>query len=149
MVPQATFISIEFQTKEAELDADFAELMEIAEKYTRMSVRTNADTPEDAKRAREFGAKGIGLTRTEHMFFEGARIKAMREMILSSTTAGRKKPSKNCCLTREPTSKEFWKLWQVMVLPFVCSIHLCMNLFLISRKCKKRLPKKWESVSMQ
>ncbi|HRG02795.1 MAG: pyruvate, phosphate dikinase [Bacteroidia bacterium] len=79
------------QTKEAELDADFAELMEIAEKYTRMSVRTNADTPEDAKRAREFGAKGIGLTRTEHMFFEGARIKAMREMILSSTTAGRKK----------------------------------------------------------
>lgn len=78
------------QTKEAELDADFAELMEIAEKYTRMSVRTNADTPEDAKRAREFGAKGIGLTRTEHMFFEGARIKAMREMILSSTTAGRK-----------------------------------------------------------
>ena len=79
------------QTKEAELDADFAELMEIAEKYTRMSVRTNADTPEDARRAREFGAKGIGLTRTEHMFFEGARIKAMREMILSSTTAGRKK----------------------------------------------------------
>ena len=78
-------------TKEAELDADFAELMEIAEKYTRMSVRTNADTPEDAKRAREFGAKGIGLTRTEHMFFEGARIKAMREMILSSTTAGRKR----------------------------------------------------------
>jgi pyruvate,orthophosphate dikinase len=79
------------QTKEAELDADFAELMEIAEKYTRMSVRTNADTPEDAKRAREFGAKGIGLTRTEHMFFEGARIKAMREMILASTTAGRKR----------------------------------------------------------
>ncbi len=78
-------------TKEAELDADFAELMEIAEKYTRMSVRTNADTPDDAKRAREFGAKGIGLTRTEHMFFEGARIKAMREMILSSTTAGRKR----------------------------------------------------------
>jgi len=79
------------RTKEAELDADFAELMEIAEKYTRMSVRTNADTPEDAKRAREFGAKGIGLTRTEHMFFEGARIKAMREMILSSTTEGRKR----------------------------------------------------------
>ncbi len=79
------------QTKEAELDADFAELMEIAEKYTRMSVRTNADTPEDAKRAREFGAKGIGLCRTEHMFFEGARIKAMREMILSSTVEGREK----------------------------------------------------------
>ncbi len=79
------------QTKEAELDADFAELMEIAEKYTRMSVRTNADTPDDAQRARSFGAKGIGLCRTEHMFFEGARIKAMREMILSSNTAGRTK----------------------------------------------------------
>ena len=79
------------QTKEAELDADFAELMEISEKYTRMSVRTNADTPEDAQRARGFGAKGIGLCRTEHMFFEGARIKAMREMILSSTVEGRKR----------------------------------------------------------
>lgn len=78
-------------TQEAELDADFAELMEISEKYTRMSVRTNADSPEDARRARAFGAKGIGLCRTEHMFFEGERIKAMREMILSSTVEGRKK----------------------------------------------------------
>lgn len=81
----------EVATQEAELDADFAELMEISEKYTRMSVRTNADTPEDARRARAFGAKGIGLCRTEHMFFEGERIKAMREMILSSTVEGRKK----------------------------------------------------------
>ena len=78
-------------TKEAELDADFAEIMDIAEKHTRMSVRTNADTPEDARRARGFGAKGIGLCRTEHMFFEGARIKAMREMILASSLIGRKK----------------------------------------------------------
>jgi pyruvate,orthophosphate dikinase len=81
----------EVATMEAELDADFAELMEISEKYTRMSVRTNADTPEDARRARAFGAKGIGLCRTEHMFFEGERIKAMREMILSSTVEGRKR----------------------------------------------------------
>lgn len=78
-------------TKEAELDADFAELMAISDKYTRMSVRTNADSPEDARRARGFGAQGIGLCRTEHMFFEGERIKAMREMILSSTVEGRKK----------------------------------------------------------
>ena len=77
-------------TMAAELDADFAELMTIADKYTRMSVRTNADSPEDARRARAFGAKGIGLCRTEHMFFEGERIKAMREMILSSTVDGRK-----------------------------------------------------------
>jgi pyruvate,orthophosphate dikinase len=65
--------------------------MEIAEKYTRMSVRTNADTPKDAQIARNFGAKGIGLTRTEHMFFEGDRIKAMREMILADDVAGREK----------------------------------------------------------
>ncbi|MFW5707751.1 MAG: putative PEP-binding protein, partial [Bacteroidota bacterium] len=59
--------------------------------HTRMSVRTNADTPKDSKVAREFGAKGIGLCRTEHMFFEGARIKAMREMILANDETGRRK----------------------------------------------------------
>ena len=78
-------------TKEAELDEDFAAIMELAGKYTRMSVRTNADTPHDAEVARKFGAQGIGLTRTEHMFFEGDRIKAMREMILASTTEDREK----------------------------------------------------------
>ena len=78
------------KTQEATISDDFAKVMELADKYTRMSVRTNADTPNDAKIARQFGAKGIGLCRTEHMFFEGARIKAMREMILSSTVAGRK-----------------------------------------------------------
>ncbi|HHN48759.1 MAG TPA: pyruvate, phosphate dikinase [Bacteroidales bacterium] len=78
-------------TKDPELSGDFGELMELAEKYTRMSVRTNADTPRESKIAREFGAKGIGLCRTEHMFFEGDRIKAMREMILASDEAGRRK----------------------------------------------------------
>ena len=63
---------------------------ELAEKHTRMYVRTNADSPADAKTAREFGAKGIGLCRTEHMFFEGERIKAMREMILAENEADRK-----------------------------------------------------------
>lgn len=77
-------------TKEPELSGDFADLMAIADKYTRMTVRTNADTPRDAQTARKFGAQGIGLCRTEHMFFEGERIKAMREMILSDTTEGRK-----------------------------------------------------------
>lgn len=77
-------------TTEAEVDADFAELMALADKYTRMSVRTNADTPHDAEVARKFGAKGIGLTRTEHMFFDGEKIKAMREMILAETVEGRK-----------------------------------------------------------
>ncbi|MGB4576734.1 MAG: putative PEP-binding protein, partial [Paludibacter sp.] len=74
----------------AELDADFAELMTLADKHTKMSVRTNADTPHDAKVARKFGATGIGLCRTEHMFFEGEKIKAMREMILAKDEAGRR-----------------------------------------------------------
>ncbi len=78
-------------TKEAELDNDFAEIMKLSDKYTRMAVRTNADTPHDALVARKFGARGIGLCRTEHMFFEGEKIKAMREMILSEDAYGRRK----------------------------------------------------------
>ena len=81
----------EIATKEAELSGDFKELMDLCDKYTKMEVRTNADTPHDAQVARNFGAKGIGLTRTEHMFFEGEKIKAMREMILSDTVEGREK----------------------------------------------------------
>ena len=77
-------------TSEAELDADFAEIMMLSDKYTRMNVRTNADTPADALVARKFGATGIGLCRTEHMFFEGEKIKAMREMILSENAEGRR-----------------------------------------------------------
>ncbi|MEA1887419.1 MAG: pyruvate, phosphate dikinase [Bacteroidota bacterium] len=78
-------------TIEPQMGGDFGEIMELAEKYARMDVRTNADTPKDAKTARKFGAKGIGLTRTEHMFFEGDRIKAMREMILSEKEEDRRK----------------------------------------------------------
>jgi len=72
------------------LDGDFGKIMEMAERNTRMYVRTNADTPADAKAAREFGAKGIGLCRTEHMFFEGDRIWAIRQMILAENVEGRK-----------------------------------------------------------
>ncbi|MDP4226067.1 MAG: pyruvate, phosphate dikinase, partial [Bacteroidota bacterium] len=74
-----------------EMSGDFSEIMKLADKYTRMHVRTNADTPRDAKIARNFGAKGIGLCRTEHMFFDGDRIKAMREMILADDETGRRK----------------------------------------------------------
>ena len=77
-------------TIEPELSGEFAEIMELSDKYSKMKVRTNADTPKDAKVARGFGAQGIGLTRTEHMFFEVDRIKAMREMILAETVKGRK-----------------------------------------------------------
>ncbi len=78
-------------TQEAELSGDFGKLMDICDKHTRMHVRTNADTPKDARVARNFGAQGIGLCRTEHMFFEGDRIKAMREMILADSLEGRVK----------------------------------------------------------
>ena len=77
------------ETKSPELSGDFAELMSLCDKYARLGVRTNADTPHDAEVARSFGAIGIGLCRTEHMFFEGEKIKAMREMILAETTKER------------------------------------------------------------
>ena len=78
-------------TKEAELTGDFGALMDLADRHKRLAVRANADTPEDAKAARVFGAKGIGLCRTEHMFFQGDRIRAVREMILAEDETGRRK----------------------------------------------------------
>ncbi|MEA3462749.1 MAG: pyruvate, phosphate dikinase [Bacteroidota bacterium] len=78
-------------TIDPELSGDFGAILDLAEKHTKMDVRTNADSPHDAQVARDFGAKGIGLTRTEHMFFEGERIKAMREMILATTEEDRRK----------------------------------------------------------
>jgi pyruvate,orthophosphate dikinase len=77
-------------TSEPALTGDFAEFMGWADKYRKLGVRTNADTPHDAKVAREFGAEGIGLCRTEHMFFEGDRIDAVREMIVADTLDERK-----------------------------------------------------------
>ncbi len=77
-------------TVDAELSGDFAAIMNLADKYTNVFVRTNADTPRDASVARKFGARGIGLCRTEHMFFEGDRIKAMREMIIAKDETGRR-----------------------------------------------------------
>ncbi len=76
---------------EPELSGDFATLMEWADKVRKLKVRTNADTPHDSSVAVKFGAEGIGLCRTEHMFFEGTRIKAMREMIVATSTEGRKR----------------------------------------------------------
>jgi pyruvate,orthophosphate dikinase len=77
-------------TQTPKLSGDFATVMGWADKYRTLKVRTNADTPADAKRARDFGAEGIGLCRTEHMFFEGERIQAMRAMILATTTKDRR-----------------------------------------------------------
>ncbi|MCI6074529.1 MAG: pyruvate, phosphate dikinase, partial [Bacteroidales bacterium] len=81
----------EVTTKAAELSGDFKALMDLCDKYTKLQVRTNADTPHDAEVARSFGAKGIGLCRTEHMFFDDKKIIAMREMILSESTEDREK----------------------------------------------------------
>ena len=78
-------------TQAAELSGDFAALMDLCAKYTRLKVRTNADTPQDAEVARRFGAVGIGLCRTEHMFFDNEKIVAMREMILADDVEGRRK----------------------------------------------------------
>ena len=81
----------EVPTKAAEVSGDFAKLMKLCDKYTRLKVRTNADTPHDAEVARSFGAVGIGLCRTEHMFFDNQKIIAMREMILAPDVEGRRK----------------------------------------------------------
>lgn len=81
----------EVPTRASELSGDFAKLMDLCDKYTRLKVRTNADTPRDAEVARSFGATGIGLCRTEHMFFDNQKIIAMREMILAPDVEGRKK----------------------------------------------------------
>ncbi|MDE5944646.1 MAG: pyruvate, phosphate dikinase, partial [Rikenella sp.] len=78
-------------TQAADLSGDFGKLMDLASKYAHLQVRANADSPRDAKQAFAFGAQGIGLCRTEHMFFEGDRIKAVREMILADDEEGRRK----------------------------------------------------------
>jgi pyruvate,orthophosphate dikinase len=80
----------EVATHTPKLSGDFATVMKWADKYRTLKIRTNADTPEDSKRARDFGAEGIGLCRTEHMFFQEDRITAMREMILAETQDARK-----------------------------------------------------------
>ncbi len=81
----------QIKTIDPELSGDFSELMDLADTFSKMLVRTNADTPHDSEVARNFGAQGIGLCRTEHMFFEGERIIAMREMILAENEEGRRK----------------------------------------------------------
>jgi len=101
----------EIPVVDPELSGDFAKLMKWADDFRRLKVKTNADTPHDAQVARDFGAEGIGLCRTEHMFFEGERIKAVREMILAEDLGGRKKALAKI----EPMQKEDFKgLFKVM-----------------------------------
>ncbi len=107
-------------TVEPELAGDFATLMEWADALRRMGVRTNAETPEDCRMARQFGAEGIGLCRTEHMFFEASRISAVRQMILADNEAGRRRA---LALLLPEQRADFTAIFEVMAgLP--CTIRL-------------------------
>ena len=87
-----------------EMTGDFATLMTWADSVRRMKVRANAETAADARTARSFGAEGIGLCRTEHMFFDGERIVAVREMILADDEQGAARRSPSCCRCSARTS---------------------------------------------
>ena len=99
----------EIPTQPAKLSGNFAELMELCDKYARQKVRTNADTPRNAQDARGFGAVGIGLCRTEHMFFDDEKIVAMREMILAKDVEGRKKALDKLLPYQKADFKEIFK----------------------------------------
>ena len=98
------------KTTDPELSGDFAKLMTLADKYRKMNVRTNAETPRDAKMAIKFGAEGIGLCRTEHMFFEGDRINIMREMILAKDETGRKEALSRLLPIQQKDFKEIFEI---------------------------------------
>ena len=99
----------EIPTQPAKLSGNFAELMELCDKYARLKVRNNADTPRNAQDARGFGAVGIGLCRTEHMFFDDEKIVAMREMILAKDVEGRKKALDKLLPYQKADFKEIFK----------------------------------------
>jgi len=95
---------------EPSLSGDFGKIMNWSDSFRKLNIRTNADTPKDAKVAIEFGAEGIGLCRTEHMFFESDRIKAMREMILSDDKEGRERALAKILSMQK---KDFYDLFNV------------------------------------
>ncbi len=110
----------EVSTIEPELAGDFGTLMEWADKHRRMRVRTNAETPDDCQMARQFGAEGIGLCRTEHMFFDASRISAVRQMILAEDEKGRRAALEKLLPEQR---KDFREIFEVMAgLP--CTIRL-------------------------
>ncbi|MXO64436.1 pyruvate, phosphate dikinase [Altericroceibacterium endophyticum] len=107
-------------TIEPKMAGDFATLMEWADRIRRMKVRTNAETPEDCVTARKFGAEGIGLCRTEHMFFDASRISAVREMILAEDEGGRRKALAKLLPEQR---KDFTEIFEAMA-PLPCTIRL-------------------------
>lgn len=107
-------------TIEPKLEGNFAKLMEWADSHRRMGVRTNAETPADCVMARQFGAEGIGLCRTEHMFFDASRISAVREMILAESEEGRRKALAKLLPEQR---KDFTEIFEAMA-PLPCTIRL-------------------------
>jgi pyruvate, orthophosphate dikinase len=122
-------------TIQPSLGSDFYELMKWADEFRRMGVRANADTPHDARVSRSMGAEGIGLCRTEHMFFGDKRLACMREMILADGTGAREKALDNCYrFSAEILSGSFAR-WPAFPLPSACSIRHCTNSFPTSTSC--------------
>ena len=126
-------------TVDATIAGEFGRIMGWADKYRTMKVRTNADTPADAKKARELGAEGIGLCRTEHMFFEGNRIDAFREMICSETVEEREAALEKILRNSRETSKHCMRHWKEIRLLSVSLIHRFMSSFLQ----RKRTSRNW------
>ena len=111
-----------------ELSGNFLRLMQWADRIRQLRVRVNADTPADAHRGRDFGAEGIGLCRTEHMFFDGDRLTAMREMIVAAGHApAASGPWPSCCRCSAPTSRQSSAPWRATRSPSGCSIRRCTS----------------------
>ena len=131
-------------TQAAELSGDFADLMNLCSKYSKLLVRTNADTPHDAKVARAFGASGIGLCRTEHMFFDADKIVAMREMILAEDLEGRKKALAKLLPIQKEDFKGIFRAMDGFPVNVRLLDPLSMNLFRMMQKGRKKWQRPWE-----
>ena len=126
-------------TVDATIAGEFGRIMAWADKYRTLKVRTNADTPRDARKARELGAEGIGLCRTEHMFFEGNRIDAFREMICAETLEERERLWRRFFPNSREISRNCMKLWKATRLRSVSWIRRCTSSF----RRMKRTSRNW------
>ena len=129
----------EIKTVDATIAGEFGRIMAWADKYRTMKVRTNADTPADAKKARELGAEGIGLCRTEHMFFEEDRIAAFREMICSDTAEEREKALEKILPYQQGDFEKLYEALEGCPVTIRFLIRLCMSSF----PPRKRTSRSW------
>ena len=126
-------------TVDATIAGEFGRIMGWADKYRTMKVRTNADTPHDAVKARELGAEGIGLCRTEHMFFEGNRIDAFREMICSETVEEREAALEKILPEQQGDFEALYEALEGNPVTIRSLIHRFMSSFLQKRKTLRNL----------